>query len=214
MERTRPEFPGAFVLGFGLLLDPEVARIHRLVRASSSAVRFGAGSEIPVPTAIAERFSVQSQIMMAVYPKTDRPYLFGLDQCTHPRIWTRQEQTLFESIGKRLTDTLTSLLMSRDLQESKARLEEAQRIAHVGYWERDLETGRLTWSDETYRIFGLHPQERPIDFAGFLDLIQREDREIVARAAAQAVGGECATRWNIECSVPAAKYDLSTVRAM
>src|SRR3984885_13757532 len=30
--------------------------------------------------------------------------------------------------------------LSRNLQESKARLEEAQRVAHVGYWEWDLET--------------------------------------------------------------------------
>ena len=30
--------------------------------------------------------------------------------------------------------------MYRDLEESKARLEEEQHIAHVGYWEWDLET--------------------------------------------------------------------------
>jgi len=42
--------------------------------------------------------------------------------------------------------------LSRDLQESKARLEEAQRVAHVGHWEWDLETDVVVWSDETYRI--------------------------------------------------------------
>ena len=30
--------------------------------------------------------------------------------------------------------------LSRNLQESKARLEEAQRVAYVGHWEWDLET--------------------------------------------------------------------------
>src|SRR5580700_1489463 len=44
--------------------------------------------------------------------------------------------------------------LSHKLQESKARLEEAQRVAHVGYWDWDLETGEIIWSDETYRIFG------------------------------------------------------------
>ena len=47
----------------------------------------------------------------------------------------------------RLKDTLDGL------RRSEARLEEAQRIAHVGYWERDLDTDRVTGSDETYRIF-------------------------------------------------------------
>ena len=43
--------------------------------------------------------------------------------------------------------------LSRNLQESKAWLEEAQRVAHVGYWVWDLQTNRVIWSDETCRIF-------------------------------------------------------------
>ena len=50
--------------------------------------------------------------------------------------------------------------MFRNLGESERKLEEAQRLAHVGYWERDPDTDLITWSDETYRIFGLQPQER------------------------------------------------------
>jgi PAS domain S-box-containing protein len=67
--------------------------------------------------------------------------------------------------------------LSRDLKESNARLEEAQRVAHVGYWQWDLETGEVIWSDETYRIFGLKPQERPMDLATVRGMIHPEDRE-------------------------------------
>src|SRR5580765_4835009 len=67
--------------------------------------------------------------------------------------------------------------LSRTLQESKARLEEAQRVAHVGHWEWDLETDVIIWSDETYRIFGLSPQERPMDLATVQSLVHPEDRE-------------------------------------
>src|SRR6202453_1236921 len=67
--------------------------------------------------------------------------------------------------------------LSRDLKESNARLEEAQRVAHVGYWEWDLETGEVVWSDETYRIFGLKPQERPMDFAMVRGMVHPEDRD-------------------------------------
>jgi PAS domain S-box-containing protein len=81
------------------------------------------------------------------------------------------------------------LLMSRDLQESKARLEEAQRVAHVGYWIWNLDTDRVTWSDETYRIFGLTPQEGPIDLATVRELIHPEDRESVFQTAEAAVLG-------------------------
>jgi len=71
--------------------------------------------------------------------------------------------------------------LSRDLQESNARLEEAQRVAHVGYWEWDLETGEVIWSDETYRIFGLKPQERPMDLATVREMVHPEDREALYR---------------------------------
>jgi len=71
--------------------------------------------------------------------------------------------------------------LSRDLQESKARLEEAQRVAHVGHWEWDLETDVVVWSDETYRIFGLRPQERPMDLATVRAMVHPEDRESLYR---------------------------------
>ncbi len=103
--------------------------------------------------------------------------MVGLDQCTHARNWTQQEQRLFEAIGQRIATLLTNLLLSRDLQENKARLEEAQRVAHVGYWEWDLETNVVVWSDETYRIFGLKPQERPMDFATVRGMVHPEDRD-------------------------------------
>src|ERR1700726_3636845 len=71
--------------------------------------------------------------------------------------------------------------VSRDLQESKARLVEAQRVAHVGHWEWDLETDVVVWSDETYRIFGLSPQERPMDLAAVRAMVHPEDRESLYR---------------------------------
>ena len=78
----------------------------------------------------------------------------------------------------------------RELQENTAKLGEAQRVAHVGYWEWDLRTDLVTWSDETYRIYGLHPQECPIELATIRESIHPEDREFVFRKAAEAVQGE------------------------
>ena len=41
-----------------------------------------------------------------------------------------------------------------DTQQSRRRLQEAQRIARLGHWRYDLATGDMFWSDEVYRIFG------------------------------------------------------------
>ena len=80
-------------------------------------------------------------------------------------------------------------LVSRDLQESNAKLEEAQRITHVGYWEWDLATDRLNWSDETYRIFGLRPQERPMNADELGKMVHPEDRDRIFREKEQTVNG-------------------------
>jgi PAS domain S-box-containing protein len=91
------------------------------------------------------------------------------------------------TIGQRLASLLSRLLTSRDLQESKARLEEAQRVAHIGYWVWNLNTDRVTWSDEAYRIFGLEPREGAIDLAIVREMIHPGDRESVFQTAEEAI---------------------------
>jgi PAS domain S-box-containing protein len=79
--------------------------------------------------------------------------------------------------------------LSRDLQASNARLEQAQRLVHIGYYEWNLITGSVTWSDELYRIYGLTPQAGPIDMAMVSQMIHPDDRERVFREADEAARG-------------------------
>jgi PAS domain S-box-containing protein len=80
-------------------------------------------------------------------------------------------------------------LMFRNLVESERKLEEAQQLAHVGYWDRDVVADRITWSAETYRIFGLPPQERSISLAELLERVHPDDRPLMAQAVASAFRG-------------------------
>ena len=68
------------------------------------------------------------------------------------------------------------------LLKSEASLKRSQEIAHLGNWELDLITGKLTWSDEIFRIFGLKPQEFKATYEAFLDTIYPEDRDLVNKA--------------------------------
>ncbi len=45
------------------------------------------------------------------------------------------------------------------LRESGRQLQEAQEMAHLGFWTWDVKTGQVDWSDEVFRIFGLDPKE-------------------------------------------------------
>jgi PAS domain S-box-containing protein len=43
------------------------------------------------------------------------------------------------------------------LRRSAAELKEAQRVARLGSWVLDTETGNVIWTEELYRVFGLDP---------------------------------------------------------
>ena len=199
MEHTRPEYPGAFALGIDLPVDAEVAKVFQTARASSGAVQFGSESDCPAPKQLAERFGIQSLIAIAIHPKVDKPYLFGLHQCSYPRTWTEREERLFQAVGRRLGDGLTGLLMLRNLRESESKLEEAQRIAHVGHWDHDLDADSFTWSDETYRIFDLPLQEKGKTSAVLKALIHPGDWESNNRASMNAQRG--GSPYNVEYRV-------------
>ncbi|MEG5015905.1 MULTISPECIES: AAA family ATPase [unclassified Microcoleus] len=47
---------------------------------------------------------------------------------------------------------------TQELKTKEAKLQEAQKLAHLGNWEFDLEGDKLTWSEEVFRIFGLDPK--------------------------------------------------------
>ena len=49
MERTRPEYPGAFALGLEVPMDSDVVRVYKAALASNDPVGFGPGNEHPLP---------------------------------------------------------------------------------------------------------------------------------------------------------------------
>jgi len=66
------------------------------------------------------------------------------------------------------------------LRESEAALTHAQEIAHVGSWSVRLASGEVSWSPETYRMFGL-PAHQRVTLDQFFEHIHPEDRERVRR---------------------------------
>jgi diguanylate cyclase (GGDEF)-like protein/PAS domain S-box-containing protein len=153
MERTRPEYPGVSSLGLELPIDPEVLGAFRTVLTSDGPVRFGPGSPHPLAT-VAEQFGVQSMLAMATYPKGDKPYMFGLHQCSHARAWTAEDTTLFQEIGRRLADGLSSMLAYRNLRGNEARLRALLQTIPDPVWLKDPE-GVFLWCNPQFeRLFG------------------------------------------------------------
>jgi len=84
-----------------------------------------------------------------------------------------------------------------ELERSATSLAAAQRVAHLGSWEMEMESGELRWSDELYRIFGFTPHAFPPDSERFLQLVHPDDRAAATAALrrhredSEAVRGTC-----------------------
>jgi len=142
MEITRPEYPGAGILNADVPMPPDMALNLRDVLESAGPVAFGIGTDKPINKVSVEQFGVQSMMMVALYPKTGKPWAFGLHQCSSPRVWTSEEQRLFLEISRRLADTLTGLLSLRDLQESDDALRKLNEELEQRVMERTKELER------------------------------------------------------------------------
>ncbi|MEE3718078.1 PAS domain S-box protein [Tumidithrix elongata RA019] len=80
------------------------------------------------------------------------------------------------------------------LRNSEAALAEAQRVAHMGNWERELVTNRNTWSDQLFHIWGFSLEEPTPSFNQILERVNPEDRLRLK----QAVEGAVATNSSFE----------------
>ena len=75
-------------------------------------------------------------------------------------------------------------------------LDEIERIAHVGSWTLDPQTGKATWSDEMYRILGLDPAGAAVDLPDISTLFVPDSVERVGAAVARAI--ETGESWHEE----------------
>ncbi len=87
----------------------------------------------------------------------------------------------------RSSDANAPILTDEALRTSEARLAEAQRIAQMGNWVWHIDSNDLHWSDETYRIFGLAPQQFGATYEAFLGSVHPDDREFVEQAVYDAL---------------------------
>lgn len=76
-------------------------------------------------------------------------------------------------------DSETKKMLS-EITESKELLDEAQKLAHVGSFEIDMETKEMKMSDEMKRIYGLDLNIEIADYRDKIDLVHPDDKELIS----------------------------------
>lgn len=91
-------------------------------------------------------------------------------------------QAIIRDISERKQAEAAIRAGEAQLRATVDRLNEAQRIAHLGNWTLDLVSGTLIWSDEIFRLFEIDPNRFGATYEAFLDAIHPEDRDALNRA--------------------------------
>ena len=214
MERTRPEYPGALALGLPTPMDVDAARVFEMVEAANGPVTFGPGTEDPLPRELAQKFGFQSMLTMALYPKGAEPYMFGLHQCSYPRVWTSEEERLFQEVGRRLGDGLATLLTYRSLRESEQKYRTLFEESFDGLFVTSLEGKIVDINRKGVAILGYDSKEEileldlareiydnPADRSRALTLVEAQGTAEYEVVVKKKNGEKCVTY----CSLTAAK---------
>ena len=131
-------------------------------------------------------------IMSAIEEAAEKGYSFGKTLCVN---LSHEERWIELSVSKKACSNSSVnnfIVLSRDITErkrsadlfikSERKLEDAQRVAHLGSWELDLILNELSWSDEIYRIFELDSKQFKPSYEAFISIIHPEDRQAVNQA--------------------------------
>ncbi len=123
----------------------------------------------------------------------DRAYAVGAtDFITKPIRW--------HLLAHRVRYILRATKAVAALATSQAKLVEAQRLAGLTAWEWDIGRGVLSWSNETFRDFGLSGNIGSIE--SFWQLIHPDDRELVRHAFIAALKGQKAFNQDFRMLLP------------
>jgi PAS domain S-box-containing protein len=162
---------GRPVVGRNFLTDPE------LVPWRDEALRHGFTSSVALPL----RAHGRTFGALSIYATT-------------PNAFSAEDVDLLAGLADDLAFGITTLrtraATETGLRHSERNLAEAQRIAHIGSWERDLATDTALRSEETHRIFGVDPGAFPGTSEAFLAFVHPDDRTRVQASEQATIEGE------------------------
>jgi diguanylate cyclase (GGDEF)-like protein/PAS domain S-box-containing protein len=79
-----------------------------------------------------------------------------------------------------------------DLRRRAVLMERAEDLGQLGYWQDDLRTHEVTWSEGVFRLVGIGAEER-FSYGDFERFVERQDWPLLQRIFADAVAGRIET---------------------
>ncbi|WP_019556147.1 GGDEF domain-containing protein [Thiomicrorhabdus arctica] len=112
-----------------------------------------------------------------------------LYQDTHAHRWKKNYVIKLSNgnIMSLFDDLTVQKKLELELTKEKKRLEDAQKLAHLGSWEWNIVDNSLSWSDEVFRIIGEQPQSFIPTYEKFTSYIPINELAAVESAISESL---------------------------
>ncbi len=97
------------------------------------------------------------------------------------------EQTVAERTGALTRENSERREVESQLRKSQSQLAQAQQIARLGSWEWDLAENKITWSEQTQRLYGRTLGEADSSLESVLEYVHRDDQPRVKQVIADSL---------------------------
>ena len=158
----------------------------------------------------------------------NNPEIKSAGQWTGELVQKRKDGASFDAhmsctIIRENEKSVAMLVIIRDISELKQKekaliksdnlLKETQTLAKIGGWELDVKTGRISWTDEVYRIYGVDPKNYdPDDIAKDMNFYAPQSRQLLKKAFQNAL--EHGKPYDLELEFTRADKEQIWVRTM
>lgn len=99
--------------------------------------------------------------------------------CTHRRPFTEDDVAFFDAVAGVLAAAMDRRETEQALSETHQRLALAMEAGRLGTWEWNPHTGKVVWSEQVERTYGLGRGEFPGTVDAYVGFIHPEDRQWV-----------------------------------
>ncbi|WP_320040854.1 PAS domain S-box protein [uncultured Desulfobacter sp.] len=118
-ERTTPSFPGAKALNATVPMTRDMAQYCNRALNNNGCPETDPPAGKEMCNDIALQFDVKSMIFMALKPKNDDAWMFGMHHCESSHHWSDNEKYLYKIIGLRITRLIENLIFITQITESE-----------------------------------------------------------------------------------------------
>ncbi len=104
-----------------------------------------------------------------------------------PQDYTQLDVTIVAQLADLAWEITGSKRATEALKQSETLLSASQALARVGGWEYDLDSKKMTWTHEVYRIYGVAPDFDPNNIPQDLSFYAPEDQKLIETAFQSAI---------------------------